>query len=193
MVCLNTFIPFDKLKLKKSIKQELVDDINNNFYLNDGFGLEKIESNIKLELTESIIKNVNKLIIEKINNLFSSDHFIYKHMDNNFCTHKFKKGKLDGFFCCKKITSNGDANKYVCTKHNKNHIPKKKLKKINNVNKVNMEKTEKGIDKQIFLQNDYINRFNNKKIFKKKQKSKRKKIIVAGVIDFKYILKKLLI
>lgn len=69
----------------------------------------------------------HKYVKEKI----TEDHFVYLNMNDNICTHKFRKGKRDGEYCCKKITINGNKTKYVCTKHNKDHFPNKR--KIKNV------------------------------------------------------------
>lgn len=176
MVCLNENISFRKIKLRDNLIKKVTEKVNNNFYLNELNKL-KVDSKIKSELAFSIINNVNKIIKDEIKNLFSSDNFIYVNMDDNICGHKFNKGKREGYYCCKKITRNGDKEKYVCTQHNKNHIPKKK--KIKYLN----QKIKTGYDSVIFK---------NKKIIKRKIKLKKKKIIVKGIIDFKDIINKLL-
>lgn len=193
MVCLNKNISFKKLELKKNISKELINEINYNFNLNDSHNHVKLENNINLEIIKTIISKVNKIVEKKVNDLFSSDYFIYKNMDDNICTHKIKKGKNADNFCCKKITKNGDRTKYVCTKHNKNHIPKKRNIKNKQINII----TEKYNPKPI-----YINKLpsilgiknNNKKIYKKNTKNSKnfKKIKVYGLLDFNYILSKLL-
>lgn len=113
-------------------------------------------------------------------------------MDRNICSHKFKKGKMDGYYCCKKITKNGDKNNYFCTKHNKNHVPKKKNIK---------EKINEIQQNRIFKNNEYknnndliIKKNNNKnKIFKKNIK-KRKRIFTCngGILSFKKIFENIL-
>lgn len=195
MVCLNKNISFDKNKLKKNIQNELAEEINNNFYLNNMPSLIKLEKYIKLELNDFIIKKVNKLINNKIDKLFSNDYFIYKNMDENVCVHKFQKGKKEGYFCTKKITKNGDKSKYVCTQHNKNHIPKKKIIKNKQINSITNKSNDISlssiyIDKP--LSNLYMKK-NNKKIYKNNKNSRTKKIIIKGIINFKNILEKLLL
>lgn len=200
MVCLNTNISFNKLKLKNNIQKELLNEINDNFHLCGGFGLVKLEDNIKLELNQIIISKINKLVEKKINDLFSNDYFIYKNMDDNKCTYKFKKGKNEDNFCCKNITKNGNKSKYVCTKHNPEHIPKKrniKNKSSKNKNSNVITKINNKSNSEII--NNYkspllcINRNNQKKIYKRNKNTKPKKIIIKGIINFKEILKNLLL
>ena len=66
-------------------------------------------------------------------------------MNNNFCTHRFKRGKRKGEFCTKKTRTKLDGKKpdYLCCKHSKRHIPEK-MKKIENFDKNNiLEENEK--------------------------------------------------
>lgn len=181
MVCLNENISFNKINLKNNLNNEMIQHIRLNF-----------ELDLNKDMMEKIIRSVKN----KFNDLFSSNHFIYLNMNNNLCTHMFRKGKKEGYFCCKKINSNGDKHEYVCTKHNKKHIPKKKIMKKNNnfsneKNKVNIK-----IDKS---KKDYINvldvKSNNKRILKNKRKNinKKVKLTIHGEINFKDIMKKLLI
>lgn len=190
MVCLNENISFRKIKLRDNLIKKVTEKVNNNFYL-DKLNNLKIESKIKSDLTISIINNVNIIIKNEIKDLFESDHFIYINMDNNICSHKFNKGKKDGYYCCKKITKNGNRNKYVCTKHNPDHIPKKRAKNAKKEKNYNDEiiNTILGDNKIILCKKT------NKKIFKNRFKNKYKfknKIKIHGEINFKYIMEKLL-
>lgn len=192
MVCLNPVISFDKLKLQNNLIEKITGDVENNFYL---YKLDhlKLDSKIKTEITVDIVKNVNKIIKESIKNSFSNDYFIYVNMDDNLCVHKFKKGNKEGYFCCKKITKNGDKNNYVCTKHNKDHKPKKRKNKNLKISKIcenNNKHIDLDINKKIVINN------NRNRIFKKKLKNnkKNKKIFIcnSGLIDFKKIFKDIL-
>lgn len=172
MVCLNKNISFNVNTLKLSIVSNVNCFVQNalEFYLSE----------------DKIIKVQNKLE-KQIKSLFYNDHFVYLNMNNNLCTHKFKRGKSDGFFCCKKITSNGNKKNYVCTKHNKEHVPKKRNNNINVVNIINDTKDK-------FLQNNSILR-NLSKVKKVKKNKKLRKIFIcnSGKIDFKSIFKLLLV
>lgn len=193
MVCLNKVISFEKIKLRNNIKKEIVNKINDDFYLYNEPGLVKLENNIKLELNQIIINKINKLIEKKIDDLFSSDYFIYKNMNDNLCTYKIKKGKSADNFCCKKITKNGNKLKYVCTKHNPDHIPRKRNTKntqLNVITDISNKPSLKNIcnNKSSMLS---IKKNNKKKIYKKKN-NQPIKIIIRGIIDFKDILNKLM-
>lgn len=185
MVCLNEVISFKKLKFKKNLTNEINDEIHYNFHLNDLPQL-KLESEIKSELTMIIINNMKSLITKKINNLFSSDHFIYLNMDDNICTYKHKRGKNDGKFCCKKITKKGNKDKYVCRIHNKEHKPEKRLVS----RKDNVQKVHNDLN-HISIHNMKINK--NRKYNNTNKIKKRKKIIVNGIINFKEIINMLLV
>lgn len=184
MVCLNDYISFNKLKLRNNLKKEINDHI---LRLDFDLDIEKIK-----------LEQINKKLNEKLNDLFSSDNFIYLNTNDNHCIHKFKKGKKEGYFCFKQITKNGDKDNYVCTKHNKNHIPKKRIKNIK-------EKTNEILQNQTFKNNENKNnnnfiikiKNNKNKIFKKnkiKNNKKNKKIFVCngGTINIGYILNMLL-
>ena len=108
MVALNDFLPINHIQLCNNLCKEIDTFMKNEF---DHF------------VKENIVEKNSKKINKKIKNLFLSDHFLYLNINDNFCTHKFKKGKDDRRFCCKKITKNGDKKKYVCRKHNPNHVP----------------------------------------------------------------------
>lgn len=179
MVCMNESITFKKLELKKNLKKEFT---------------KMVKLEFDMILNEKIIEKINNKINKKTNELFESDHFIYINMDDNICTHKFKKGKKEGYFCCKKIRTNleGQKEDYLCVTHSKKHIPKKKnIKKyINSTtkNKINIFNSDilKNKDHDI-----YFKHIKNKKIMKKKRLNK--KIICNGIINFKDIINKLLL
>lgn len=184
MVCLNRYISFDKIKLKNNLSKELNESIKLEFdiyYYNN----EKIKN-----IFEKIYKHIN----DKTKELFENNHFLYINMNDNICSHMYKKGKQEGYFCCKKITKNGNKKESVCTKHNKSHIPKKKLKIKNNKNSKNCKifENDKNIDNSIIKMN-----INKNKIIKNRLKNnfskikKRKfKINIYGEINFNYILKR---
>lgn len=188
MVCLNESIMFNKLKLKKNLIKKVTDDVNNNFYLYN-LNQIKIDSNIRSELTMSIVVNVNKIIKESIKNLFSSDNFIYLNMDNQYCVHKYIRGKKEGYICHNKIRTNlnGEKEDYLCVRHSKKHIPQKRISK-------NKKSVDKIIPKKESINDDnHIIKINNKNKIKKKTKKNNKKIILCnGIIDFKEIIKELL-
>lgn len=122
MVCLNENISFNVKSLKNSLTFEM-----QNF----------------IEGYEHIIKDNNKFIFlknqikKKIDSLFNFDNFIYVNMNPNLCTFKHKRGKNEGYFCCKQIRTNIiDSKKdFLCCKHSKNHIPKKRKEKKKQLNK----------------------------------------------------------
>lgn len=136
MVCLNNNIPMDYSKMKKVILLELDNIIKNELYY-----IDEINDNKKDRIKDNIIKEMK--------NKFNSDLFIKRMMNDNHCIFKHKTGKNDGKICCKKITKNGDKRNYVCTSHNKNHIPKKKIKLNDKYKDINIEKSIKSIDKEI--------------------------------------------
>lgn len=172
MVCLNTFVSFNKIKLKNNLK------VNLNEY-------------IKLEIPElspKMIFKINNKINNKLDNLFSDDNFIFINMNDNLCGHKYKKGKQEGHFCCKKITVNGDKSNYVCTKHNKNHIPKKRIKKgIKNTTKSISNSTVNTI-----INNNIIRFFKNNNRNRILKRNKKTFICNGGIINLGNILNKLL-
>lgn len=113
MVCLNEKLPINLKQMKSVFLKELDEIIENEIYYLNGINDEK-----KDKLKNNIIK--------KMNNKFNSDFFIYRIIHNEHCTYKHQRGKNDGKFCCKRITNNGNKTKFVCTIHNKEHIPRKK-------------------------------------------------------------------
>ena len=136
MVCLNNNIPMDYSKMKNVILLELDNIIKNELYYID-------------EINETKKDRIKDNIIKEMKNQFNSDLFIKRMMNDNHCIFKHKTGKNDGKICCKKITKNGDKRNYVCTSHNKNHIPKKKIKPNDKYKGINIEKSIKLIDKEI--------------------------------------------
>ena len=111
---------------------------------------------------KNIIKKISKKINNKIKDLFSTDHFLYLSMNDDFCVHKFKKGKNEGKFCGKKIRTNlnGKKNDYLCCSHSKEHIPTKRKK---------IEKKSESIIQQV-----------DNPIIKKKKKRKPIKITIGN-------------
>lgn len=197
MVCLNENITFKKLKLQNNLIKEVTSDVDEKFHLQ---GL-KLDEKLKTEITNKNINNIKKIIEKSIKKLFSSDYFIFLNMDDNLCSHKFKRGKYEGNFCCKKITKRGNKEKYVCTKHNKDRIPEKRIKRdINNTTKCINESTNNivfNISSNYNMNSGFKNRIlkdNNKnRIFKKKLKKNNKIFICnGGLIDFKKIFKNIL-
>lgn len=180
MVVLNETIEFSVKKLRNNLSLTVKE-----------FLKEALDYYIDKKNIEKILKNTEKFIKNKI----IEDHFIYINMNDNLCTHKFKRGKRDGEYCCKRITKNGDKSKYICTKHNKGHIPKKKIKKVvnradNRADNGNSNRTLKGSNEFILCKKSCGKIFKNKN---NKNKLKRKnKITIHGEINFKYIMTKLL-
>lgn len=128
MVCLNNNIPMDYSKMKKVILLELDNIIKNELYY-----IDEINENKKDRIKDNIIKEMK--------NQFNSDLFIKRMMNDNHCIFKHKTGKNDGKICCKRITKNGDKSNYVCTTHNKDHIPKKKIKINDNDGNIKNDKS----------------------------------------------------
>ena len=116
MVILNTEILICKTSMIKSIENIMNEVIEN--YFDDEIICKTKEK--KQKLMESIMK-------EKIKKT-KTKYFWYLNSSKNIWTHIFSKGKKEGYMCHKKITENGDKKKFVCTKHNPNHTPKKKRK-----------------------------------------------------------------
>ncbi len=164
MICLNESINFNKKNLEKNLVNELG---------------QMIKLEFELDLDNRIIEKINKSIKDKINQCFNYDHFIYKNMDNKYCTHKYKRGKQDGYFCCKKINTNlnGKDKDYLCASHSKIHIPKKRIDK----------NTGTAINTAIGKSN-----YDNRKIFKKKKNKKNIYICNYGLLNISKILTRLL-
>lgn len=163
---------FNKIKLRKNISKE----INEMIRLEFDYFIEK-------KILEKIYRKIN----EKTKEMFSNNHFLYLNMDDTVCTHIFKRGRREGYFCQKKIRTNIEDNSkdYLCTKHSKKHVPKKRLKKNEVEDKFIIPKINSKTKNNI-----YIN--NKNKIFKNKLKNRFKnKIIVHGEINFKNIIERL--
>lgn len=144
MVCLNDNIPVNYIQMKKLIALELNDIIEHELYYIEDIDEEKKDK-------------IKKNIVKEMKNKLNTDFFIYRIINNNYCTFKHAKGKKEGYFCCKRITENGDNENFVCTIHNKKHIPKKKVGDINKINTKNIN------NKPINNFNDII-KINNQKI-----------------------------
>lgn len=127
MGCLNEKLPIDYRYLRKIFVDELDIIVNDVlFYVDD----------IKNEKKEKIKNN----IISEFKNRINNNNIIERIIHKDHCIHKYNKGKKDGNICCKKITMNGNKKKYVCTIHNKDHIPKKKIIK-NDTNNISINKS----------------------------------------------------
>lgn len=146
MVVLNDFLPINILSLKTHISNKLIDILDDklDYYIETSTAIKK---NDKKRLFNNIVKEVK--------NVFSSDHFLYLIMDNNYCTHKYRKGKNEGKYCAKKIRSNNPKKVYLCCSHDKDHVPKKKNISIDNTpspieltnNNIDDNKIKNKIDK----------------------------------------------
>lgn len=112
MVCLNEFIPFNKINLRNDLITEM-----------ESFMQVELENYIEKNLLEKLTKQLKT----KITRMFNNDYFIYKHMGDRYCTHKFKRGKNEGRFCCRKIGTylHNDKKDFLCVQHSKLHIPRK--------------------------------------------------------------------
>ena len=150
MVALNDYLPLNHIQLRNNLCKEIDTFMEKEFYH---------------FLEENIIKKIQKKTNKKIKELFLHDHFLYMNIHSNFCTHKIKKGKRDGEFCSKKITKNGNKKKYVCTKHNSDHIPRKRNKKaIQKVDNLIIKRKKKGKKRKpikISIGNPFFLCFNN--------------------------------
>ncbi len=187
MVCLNDVLPFNKINLRNNISK----------YLQDMIKLE-----FQMELNKNIIEKITRNIQENMKQIFSNNHFLYLNIDDNYCTHMFKKGKKEGYFCIKKIKTNlpeGSKKDYLCCVHSRKHIPRKRLNiksnnKIHEISK-NSEKSEisKKFEKykNISIFQDIHKLYNKNKI--KKRKSKKIFIGNSGIINFSEIFNNILI
>jgi hypothetical protein len=135
----------------------------------------------KKELMSNIIK-------EKINKT-KTNYFWYINASENTCTHIYKKGKNEGFMCQKKIKTNlvDDKADYLCCRHSKKHIPKKRKEKtiMSHICATNSVK-DKSLNKIKFINN---NKKDTKKIYKKKNKNNKKIFICnSGIIEIGRII-----
>lgn len=118
MVCLNRKLPINVFIMKKeiiSILNGIVEEsLEHIDFINDG-KKEKIKSNI----------------IKEFKNEIDRDFFIYRIIDEEHCIHKYRKGNKEGEFCGKKIKTTlglDEKKDFLCCKHSKKHIPKRKTK-----------------------------------------------------------------
>lgn len=185
MVVINETITFNMKLLRNNLSTCVKDFISQslNYYL---------EKNI----IEKISKNSGDYIKEKL----MEDYFVNICMDRKICSHKFRKGKNEGKFCCKKINTNLPENAkedFMCIKHSKKHIPRKKN---NSKNLLKVPEDSQKIDIKLIKNNIHgnlheINKLNNKKIIKRKnRKNKFLKIIIGNpcTLNFSSIFKNLL-
>lgn len=173
MVCLNETISFEKIILR----DQLINKLN-----------ESLRLNFELDLNKNIIDKIINNNKNKIKELFENDYFIYKTMNRNICSHKYKKGKNEGYFCCKTITKKGNKEKYVCRMHNPDYKPEKRKNK-GLKNSKNCKIFENNKKNEVRQNRTFKN--NKNKIIKRKKHIK-KKIIIHGIINFKDIINKLL-
>ena len=121
MAIMNTEI----LVCKKAIVHSIKDIMNE--------AMEKYFEDEVLCKTKEKRQKMIKEKKEKTNT--NTKHFQYLNSSSNNCTYIHKRGKNEGYMCHKKITKNGDKKKFICIKHNPNHIPKKKREKNSKYNK----------------------------------------------------------
>lgn len=186
MVCLNEVLPFNKIKLRDNIYSRLK---------------EKISLEFETELNKKIIEKINRNIQENIKEMFSNNYFLYLNIDDNHCVHMFKKGKNEGYYCTKKIKTNLPDNSgkdFLCTRHSKKHIPKKKRNKdLHEISKssVNYEISKNSVNYKKNINYSFL-KINNTRIIKNKfkinkNKKNKFKLKVYGEINFNNIMKKL--
>lgn len=153
MVVLNKFIPVNILSLKKHISNKFIEILKHE--------LDFVEIREKEKIFSRIIKSIESTI--------SSDYFIYLIIDDDYCTHKYKRGKKEGCYCVKKIRNNNNIKKnYLCSQHDPNHVPiprKKNLSKFNPLTHIDegyesdkTHKVENNINKELDLKNNSIDR-----------------------------------
>lgn len=174
MVILNTEILVCKNKLTNSIK-DIMQKVMEK-YFDDEVLNKKIEN--KKKLMQNIIK-------EKIN-IVKDNNFWYVNSSDSICTYIHKRGKKEGYMCHRKINTNIEGHKkdYLCCKHSKLHIPKRRI-----------IKNKKSIINKDFDNNNSnkIKSFYNKNDFKKRIKKNKKKnnkvfICNVGILDIGRII-----
>lgn len=161
MVALNEFLPINHIQLRDNLSNDL-----------DTF----MQNELDMYINQQIITRIKEKMKYRMKSLFSNDHFLYLSMNNEFCTHKFKKGKRDGMFCGKRIRTNlpyGSKPDYLCCKHSKQHIPRKRIMhdtsgndedkevKVPNQPIQNQKKKKKAGPRKIILGNPSFLCFNN--------------------------------
>lgn len=177
MVILNEHIRFNINGLRKRLSQDIGELIRHS-----------LEFYMKKEQIEKVADKVEK----RIKNKLIEDHFVYLNMDDNLCTYKFKRGKHYGKYCCRKINTNlppFSSKDYLCTRHSKIHIPKKRERNSIKILKIH-EKSH--INSSIFY--DFHKKIYNK-IYKKNFKKLRNRKIFScngGLINFGKIFKDIL-
>lgn len=171
MVCLNEILPFNKKKLRNNINKNIQ---------------EMIKLKLELELEDNIINKIQENIKKTVEEMFSDDNFIYLNLDDNHCVHKYKRGKHEGYFCTKKIKTNlnGNSKDYLCARHSKKHIPRKRKITVTVKNQTFLKNSEK-----LKIKENYIHK-NKNRIYKKKIKRNRNIFICnSGLLNFEKILK----
>lgn len=205
MVYLNRKLPIDIEQMKKIVINEIDEIIEHKLYFLDViFPTLKNELKKDEKIYNDKIKKLKNDIVKEFKIKINSDYLIYKIIHEEHCIFKHERGKNNGNFCCKRITKNGDKKKYVCTMHNKNHTPKKKIKLIEDKIEGNTKNIIPNLCKinssnnEIILENSEINykeNLNNNiellSINKKLEDSKkiRKYMKNSGINKNKKILK----
>jgi hypothetical protein len=182
MGCGNKKLPINVKQMKNILLKEIDYIIDDKLYFLDVFfDVSKEDKNNY----ENKIKKFKDSIIKEIKNKIGTDNFIYNIMDNDHCTYKHKRGKKDGEFCCKKITKNGDNKKFVCTVHNRDHKPIKKIKPYEDISLKdnisipdNIKNTNDNISDSIINNNKMLN--TKKNICFKNDKIKKPNIYKKG-------------
>lgn len=99
--------------IKRTFKDTLDKNINDNLYYLDKYGndvLNKEQKNI-------IKKNIIKDFLNEI------DYNLYLSIERNYCVYRFQKGKRYGEYCGRKIyIKNGNNIHLFCSRHNTSYI-----------------------------------------------------------------------
>jgi hypothetical protein len=177
MVILNIDVSINKNTMINSIKN-IMKKVMEEYFENESLTKNK----------NKLVENIIKTNIDKI----KDKYFWYLNSSENTCIHIYKRGKNEGFMCQKKIKTNLVDNKsdYLCCKHSKKHIPKKRKEKTNPAHKcVTYNVKDKSLNK--------IKIINNKKDLKnicKKKNKKNKKILIcnSGILDIGKLIGSLL-
>lgn len=159
MPCLNKKLVVDFHKMKSVFVQELENIINNEFYYIDVVTNEK----------KYKIKNI---IVKDFKNKINENNIIEKIIPDNHCIHKYKRGNKEGNYCCNKIRTNlykNDKKDYLCCKHSKKHIPKKRNTK--NDTDINLLNENKNV-LQKYIVSETLKDDNKKTNYKYKNENK---------------------
>lgn len=98
--------------IKKTIKNTLNKNINDNLYFLDNYGNDIFNDKQKNVIKNNIIKDFFNEI----------DYNLYLSIDRNCCVYKFQKGKKCGEYCNRKIyIKTGNDVELYCSRHNDNY------------------------------------------------------------------------